>query len=135
MKLTLTSLSGTILKTDALESVSITTSEGVMTILPDHMPIIAAIVPCVVTIRYEKKETAFVLGGGVLQTDGKALSIIADMVESDEHDLVTIQARKAEAEKLMAEYRAKGDTVSMEALIELEQEYLKDAAREQFAVR
>lgn len=59
--------------------------------------------------------------------------MLADMIEDGGHDLSVIAACKLEAEKLMAEYRSKGDPISMESLLELEQQYLKDVAREQLA--
>lgn len=57
------------------------------------------------------------------------------MVEDGGHDLEEIAERKRQAKIQMEEYRQKGDTLSMELYIELEQEYLKDSAREQFAQR
>jgi hypothetical protein len=70
----------------------------------------------------------------VVETDGKSIRILADMVEDGGHDLAAIQERKHMAEAQMLEYRQNGGTsLSLEAYIELEQEYLKDAAREQLA--
>jgi hypothetical protein len=70
----------------------------------------------------------------VVETDGKSIRILADMVEDGGHDLAAIQERKRMAEAQMLEYRQNGGTsLSLEAYIELEQEYLKDAAREQLA--
>lgn len=57
------------------------------------------------------------------------------MVEDGGHDLEEIAERKRQAKAQMEEYRQKGDALSMELYIELEQEYLKDSAREQFAQR
>ena len=133
MKFTLTSITGTALATDSLESLTIPTLDGVITVLPGHMALITALKPGVLDVRHDGKNSKFAIGGGVLETDGTEVRIIADMIEDGGHDLAAIAARKAEAEKLMAEYRAKGDQVSMESLLELEQQYLKDIAREQLA--
>jgi F-type H+-transporting ATPase subunit epsilon len=133
MKFTLTSITGIALATDSLESVTVPTVEGVITILPSHMPLVTALRPGVLEVAYDNKKAKFAIGGGILETNGTELSVIADMVEEGGHDLAEIAKRKEEAEKLMAEYRAKGDQISMEALIDLEQQYLKDIAREQLA--
>ena len=55
------------------------------------------------------------------------------MIEDGGHDLEAIKMRKQETEAKLAVLRTKDDTISMELYIELEQEYLKDKAREQFA--
>ncbi len=133
MKFTLTSITGIALSTEALESLTIPTLDGIITVLPGHMALITALKPGVLDIAYEGKKTKFAVGGGVLETDGQEVRIIADMVEDGGHDLAAISVRKSEAEKLMAEYRAKGDAISMDALLDLEQQYLKDSAREQLA--
>ena len=133
MHFSLTSLSGTILSTEKLESVTVSTENGTIAILPNHMPLVSALKPGVLEVAYEGKTVSFAVGGGVLETDGKELRIIADMIEDGGYDLVEIEKRKKDAETLMAEYRVKGDQISMESLIELESEYLKDIAREQLA--
>lgn len=55
------------------------------------------------------------------------------MIEDGGHNLEEIAARKATAIEQMREYQQKGDPLSLEAYIELEQELLKDIAREQLA--
>lgn len=133
MKFTLTSITGIALSTDALESLTIPTLDGVITVLPGHMALMTAIKPGVLSVSYEKMHKNFAIGGGVLETDGNEVRIIADMIEDGGHDLEAIATRKLEAEKLMTEYREKGDPISMEALLDLEQQYLKESAREQLA--
>ena len=132
MLFTLTSISGVALKTEAFEKLVLPTLDGVITVLPGHEPLISAIKPGILAIWYEGMKKEFVLGGGVFETDGKDIKIIADMVEDGGYNLEEIAERKRQAEIQMQEYRQKGDPLSMELYIELEQEYLKDTAREQF---
>lgn len=81
MLLTLTSITGTALKTEAFEKLTIVTLDGVITMLPGHEPLISALKPCVMSIWYEGKKKDFAIGGGILETDGKDIKIIADMIE------------------------------------------------------
>lgn len=58
------------------------------------------------------------------------------MVEEGENlDIDAIRAKKEEAHKLLEEYKTKGDSIEMETYIELEQQFLKESAREQLATR
>jgi hypothetical protein len=57
------------------------------------------------------------------------------MIEDGGHNLEEISARKALALAQMQEYQQKGDPLSLEAYIELEQSYLRDVAREQLALK
>ncbi len=134
MRTILTSISGVALDTETI-SVTLPTSSGVITILPGHVPLMSAIIPGIITVRTQDSSKELILGGGVVETNGSEVRILADIIEEGGHDLAEISARKAEAEKLMAEYRAQGDMTSMTALVELEQEYRKDIAREQLARR
>jgi F-type H+-transporting ATPase subunit epsilon len=133
MLLTLTSITGIALKTEAFEKLTIATLDGTITMLPGHEPLISALKPGVMTVWFEGQKKDFAIGGGILETDGKDIKIIADMIEDGGHDLEEIAARKAKAMEQMKEYEQKGDPLSLEAYIELEQELLRDIAREQLA--
>jgi Ca2+-binding EF-hand superfamily protein len=50
-------------------------------------------------------------------------------------DLSAIQVKKEEARKLLETYRDNNETMDMEAYIELEQQFLRESAREQLAMR
>jgi hypothetical protein len=50
-------------------------------------------------------------------------------------DIDAIRAKKEEAHKLLEEYKTKGDFMDIETYIELEQQFLKESAREQLATR
>lgn len=135
MQFTITSITGIALKTESFEKLSISTLDGMITVLPGHEPLISALKPGVMTVWFDGTQKDFAIGGGILETDGTDIKIIADMVEDGGHDLADIAARKAQAEIQMKEYLQKGDPLSMEAYVELEQEFLKDIAREQLAMK
>lgn len=135
MLLSLTSISGIALKTEAFEKLTLSTLDGVITMLPGHEPLISALRPGVMSVWFDGQKKDFAIGGGILETDGIDIKIIADMIEDGGHNLEEIAARKAQALVQMQEYQQKGDPLSLEAYIELEQAYLKDVAREQLAMK
>ena len=63
MKFTLTSITGIALTTDALESLTVPTLDGVITVLPGHMALITALKPGILEVHYEGKITRFAIGG------------------------------------------------------------------------
>lgn len=50
-------------------------------------------------------------------------------------DIDAVRAKKEEARKLLEDYRNSHETMDMEAYIDLEQQFLKESAREQLATR
>ena len=123
-------------ETDSLDAVYVPTTQGEIGILPEHIALVSVVVPGVLRVEHENSTEEFAIGRGVLETDGARVTIIADMIESaDDIDLDTIATRKQEAEKLMNEYRSSHETISMEKLIELEETYMKESAREMLAAR
>lgn len=50
-------------------------------------------------------------------------------------DIDAVHAKKEEARKLLEDYKSNHETMDMETYIELEQQFLKESAREQLATR
>lgn len=135
MKLSITSSSGVILSADSFVRVTIMTEDGEVTILTGHEPLLSAVRPGILYTEYHignKVHTAeYATGGGVLNISPESCTIVADVVESDDHltDLEYIATQKAEAEKMMREYQEENGTViDPKRLIELEYELLKYTA-------
>ena len=57
-----------------VESVSIPTVEGEITVLPDHIPILAGMKPGELRIKEDKKEEYFSVMRGVAEVDGKNIT-------------------------------------------------------------
>lgn len=58
------------------------------------------------------------------------------MVEDGMHlDIDAVRAKKEEARRLLEEHKEKGESMDMDAYVELEQQFLKESAREQLATR
>jgi len=136
MKLTLTSIKKVVLDIDNVDSINIPTKTGYITILPNHEAIVSVVVPWVLIIKSWYNTYSYALGWWILETDGQAISIIADMVEDWEWlNLEEIKAKKEEARKLMEEYREQWKLMNMDRYIDLEMEFLKESAKEQLVIR
>jgi F-type H+-transporting ATPase subunit epsilon len=75
---------GEYLKQD-VKSVHVKTVIGETTILPNHMPIFASLVPCKMVLKDEQdQEMVYALAGGFLQFDNNQGMILADAIEGKE---------------------------------------------------
>ncbi|EKD30182.1 MAG: F0F1 ATP synthase subunit epsilon [uncultured bacterium (gcode 4)] len=136
MHLTLVSISRKVLDLPSIEWVTIPTRDGEITVLPNHEPLITALTPGILIVRTDGKESSYAIGGGVAEITANSVTITADMVEDGENlDIEAIRAKKEEARTLLGEYKSKGDVTDMETYIELEQQFLKESAKEQLATR
>lgn len=65
-----------------VKSLTLTSVEGQMTILPNHIPIFAALVPCELTLRYEEGDNeVYAISGGFFQFDKNQSMLLTDAVE------------------------------------------------------
>ena len=136
MQFTLVSIARKVLDLPIIEWVTIPTRDGEISVLANHEPLITALVPGILTVCADGKETSFAVGGGVAEITAMSTIITADMVEEGGAlDIEAIRAKKNEAHKLLEEYKVKGDSMDMEAYVELEQQFLKESAKEQLATR
>jgi len=64
------------------------------------------------------------------------VTITADMVDDGKNlDIDAIRAKKEEAQRLLEEYKNKGDSMNMETYIDLEQQFLRESAKEMLAIQ
>ena len=133
MRITLTSIAGVALESNHFEQITVHTGDGVITVLPDHEAMITALTPGVATIKHDGIVSRFALGGGILEVNTTEVRILADMIDDGGHDITEITARKLAAESQMQAFKQGDATITMEQFVELEQQYLRDSAREQLA--
>jgi F-type H+-transporting ATPase subunit epsilon len=96
---------GTTVRTDA-ESVSVPTTNGEITILPGHVPLISTLEPGMLTVRNGKEEQFFAVSRGVIQVDRKSIRILSDIADRvDTLDESAIEDARNRAEKLVSEKR------------------------------
>ncbi len=68
-----------------IDKITIPTESGVITILPDHIPLITTLAPGVLEITKEKgKITEMVVSGGFLELHANQLTVLADTAERAE---------------------------------------------------
>lgn len=89
------------------EDVDIVTApsvEGQMGILPNHVPIVAALDFGELRVRRGTVEETFAIGGGVLQVAHNRVIVLADSAErAEEIDLARAEQARSRAERLMRE--------------------------------
>lgn len=66
----------------SVKSIHLASTEGQMTILPNHMPVVAAIVPCrLVLVNDEGNTMTFALSQGFCQFKSNKAQILCDAIE------------------------------------------------------
>ena len=89
-----------------VDSISLPTPSGEITVLPHHIPLISIVSPGTVTVRKGTSDELFAVSRGVVEIDGTSLRILADTADrADGLEEAAIEKAKAAAEKLMSEKR------------------------------
>lgn len=71
-----------VLYQDSVEAVIVPTAEGEITVLSNHLPIISAINPGELKIKKDGGYDYFSVTRGVLEVDGKTVTLLTDAAES-----------------------------------------------------
>lgn len=104
----------------SIEGVSLPTVEGEITILPDHIPLLAAMKPGELKIKIDGKETYFSVTRGVVEVDGKTITILTDAAErAEEIDEKRAEEAIKKAKELMSKERVDEEGYA-EAVAQLE---------------
>ncbi len=89
-----------------VESLTMPTSEGEITVLGGHVPVISVLAPGTVIARKGKEEWFFACSRGVIEVDGKSIRILADTADrADKLEEAAVEAAMSRAEKLAVERR------------------------------
>jgi len=89
-----------------IDSVSLPTADGEITVLPHHVPIITTIVPGPVIVRSGKDEKVFAVSRGVIEIDQTSVRVLSDIADrADDLEESAIEKARINAEKLMTEKR------------------------------
>ncbi|TSC76217.1 MAG: F-type H+-transporting ATPase subunit epsilon [Parcubacteria group bacterium Gr01-1014_31] len=93
-----------VLETEA-DSISVPTVQGEITVLPNHVPLVAALEPGELTIRKGSDVQHLAVAGGFLQVQGgDEVVVLADAAERvEEIDVARAEAAKQRAAKLQTE--------------------------------
>ncbi len=88
------------------DSVTLPSSDGEITILPKHIPIISVVGHGTIMIRNAGNEEFFAVSKGVLEVSADNVRILADVADrADELEEEAIRKAKEKAEKLVSERR------------------------------
>jgi len=104
-----------------VHSVTAPGTEGELTILPHHIPLITPLASGEVVIREDGKTTHMAVSSGFLIVEKEKVSLMVDSAERlDELDETKIQEAKARAEKLLTEKKFASDREFADATAALE---------------
>ena len=135
MKLKILSFGGETFSSDKVESVTLMTGIGEITILPNHSPLLTSIKPSTLFVKYEdidgkEKREDFAIGSGVVEISNNQVKIMADMlVDIDDLDIDKAERARIEALELMEKFKDSKDKMDMEKFIEAEDQLLKSIAQ------
>lgn len=89
-----------------VDSVSLPTPQGEITILPHHIPLMSIVIPGSILVRQKHEEHLFAVSRGVIEVDGRNVRVLADTADrAVELEEEAIEKAKAEAERLLKEKR------------------------------
>ncbi len=116
---------------EVIKSITVPTKDGIITVLPKHIPLVGILVPGVAEIKTESDETQlFAVSSGFIEVQRDKVVILADTAErAEEIDLDRAEEarRRAEEAKLRAENEADVDFVAIQANLEKELARVKAA--------
>lgn len=108
---------------ESIDQITIPTTSGEITILPHHIPLVAALKAGEMIIKQGNQETALACSGGFLEVLPKnRVVVLADNAERAEHiNLERAEAARARAVELLQQKHVEDvDYVSLQAKLERE---------------
>ncbi|MFA4954674.1 MAG: ATP synthase F1 subunit epsilon [Patescibacteria group bacterium] len=87
-----------------VDQVTLPTAEGEITVLPQHIPLVAALVPGIARLKTGGQVEEVAVSGGFIEVGGDNVRVLADTAErGEELDLTAIEQAKTRAQKVMRE--------------------------------
>lgn len=101
---------------DIVDSLTLPTREGEITVLPQHIPLVSVLVPGAITVRKGADEQYMAVSGGFIEVQpNNRVVVLADTAErAEELTEEAIEKARADAQKVLSEKRAT-DTESFAA--------------------
>jgi F-type H+-transporting ATPase subunit epsilon len=91
---------------DEVDSISVPTTMGEITVLPQHIPLISLLTAGEIIIRLGHEEISMAISGGFLEVRGEGVTVLADTAErSEEIDEARAEEAKKRAQSLLSEKR------------------------------
>ena len=107
-----------------IDSVSLPTPMGEITVLPNHLPLVSLISPGMITVRQGKQEQYMAISGGFIAVKPQSqVTVLADSAEkAEELTLAEIEKARERAKKLLTETRVADEESFVAAAAGLERE-------------
>lgn len=107
----------------AVESITLPTAMGEITILPDHLPLVASLVPGEVRVKVSGQEILMAVSGGFLEVRPEKVTVLADTAErAEEIDEAKAEEARVRAHELMTQVRTTESTDYAALAAKLEKE-------------
>lgn len=109
---------------EEVDEITLPTRQGEITVLPNHIPLVAVLVPGMATIRKDGQESYLSVSGGFIEVQpGSRVIVLADTAErAEELDMAKIEAARETAERALQETRQAANLDFAEAAAALERE-------------
>ena len=96
-------------------SATLPTPDGEITILAQHMPLVAVLSDGELRVDTGQAIVSIALAGGFLETRGGEATVLSDFAaESDSIEIARVEAAKLRAEELLAEKKERGELLLVE---------------------
>lgn len=113
-----------------VESVSLPTTTGEITVLPEHLPLMSQVGHGEIVARVQGEEHTFAVSGGFVSITGRAVDVLAEAADhADEIDLQKAEEAKARAEKLREAAQGEEEIATATAALERALAQIKVAGR------
>lgn len=108
----------------SVDSVTLPTMMGEITILPNHIPLVSALIPGAVMVRQKGEEKFLAVSGGFIEVrSGSEVVVLADTAERAEELVVAdIEAARERAEQALSGAHDREDVAFTNAAAALERE-------------
>jgi len=120
-----------------IDQVTLPTSQGQITILPNHLPLVAILVPGELIIKNQKKEEIFMaVAHGFIEVGKNEIRVLTETAErAEEIDELRAQEARLRAQKLLQETKNKEmvDYTALAAKLAKETARLKVAKKKKYS--
>ncbi len=101
---------------EEVEMVTLTSVEGEMGILPQHVPLITQLVPGEIIVRRGGHDQFLAVGEGIVEVTGKRVAILTDMaIPADKIDETKVEEARQRAEARLKEKISAEEIASVNA--------------------
>ena len=109
---------------DQVDSITIPTTEGEITVLPNHIPLVSILAPGELVTRKGKEENYLAVAGGFLTVHSQSkVIILADSAErAEELSIEAIEQARDRARRVMEDKRQVDEVAFADAAASLERE-------------